>query len=202
MKTAPTIEIEASTKAAVLRIAGGLAATALFIAVACHVVPPTDDVLDLMIGGVGSAASLLWTLLAVWRLAALRGPIVTIGPLGIRDRRIAGERSHGARWRASRRARTAAARRWCSGSTPASSDGSPARRGGSRAGRRRSAPRRALRHRARPAHQPRDALCHDARLPRGLARIAARRLGRAGAAIEARAARRPAPGGGTCRCAA
>ena len=91
MKTAPTIEIEASTKAAVLRIAGGLAATALFIAVACHVVPPTDDVLDLMIGGVGSAASLLWTLLAVWRLAALRGPIVTIGPLGIRDRRIAGE---------------------------------------------------------------------------------------------------------------
>ena len=91
MKTAPTIEIEASTKAAALRIAGGFAAIALFVAVACHVVPPTDDVLDLMIGGVGTAASLLWTLLAVWRLATLRGPIVTIGPQGIRDRRIAGE---------------------------------------------------------------------------------------------------------------
>jgi hypothetical protein len=91
MKTAPTIEIEASHMAAALRLAGGLAATALFVAVACHVIPPTDDVLDLMIGGVGTAAALLWSLVAAWRLATLRGPIVTIAPQGIRDRRIAGE---------------------------------------------------------------------------------------------------------------
>ena len=91
MKTTPTVEIEASWKAVGLRLAGGLASTALFIALACHVVPPTNDVLDLMIGGVGTAASVLWTVLAALRFAMLRGPIVTIAQQGIRDRRIAGE---------------------------------------------------------------------------------------------------------------
>ena len=91
MKTAPTIEIEASLVAVAARIVAGLVMTGLFIGVACHLVPPTDDVLDLMVGGVGTAASLLFTLIGIWRLAALRGPIVTIAPQGIRDRRIAGE---------------------------------------------------------------------------------------------------------------
>lgn len=91
MKTAPTIEIEASLVAAVLHITAGLAGTVLFALVACHIFPAMNDVYDLMIGGVGSAASALWTALSVWRLATLRGPIVTIAPHGIRDRRICGE---------------------------------------------------------------------------------------------------------------
>lgn len=91
MKTAPTIDIQASLAVVVLRIVAGLAATVTFVAVACHVVPPMDDALDLMIGGVGSAASVLWTCLGLWRLATLRGPIVTIAPQGIRDRRILGD---------------------------------------------------------------------------------------------------------------
>ena len=91
MKTAPTIEIEASLVAAAARIVAGLVMTGLFVGVAFHLVPPTDDVLDLMVGGVGTAVSLLFTLIGAWRLATLRGPIVTIAPQGICDRRIAGE---------------------------------------------------------------------------------------------------------------
>ena len=91
MKTAPTIEIEASLVAAALHIIAAFAVTLLFVLVACHVFPAMNDVYDLMIGGVGSATSALSTGLSVWRLATRRGPIVTIAPNGIRDRRICGE---------------------------------------------------------------------------------------------------------------
>ncbi len=91
MKTSPTIEFEASLTLAACRVVAGLCLTALFVSIGFHVFAPMDDVLDLMIGGIGSAAAVLWTAFGIWRLATLRRPIVTIAPDGIRDRRIAGE---------------------------------------------------------------------------------------------------------------
>lgn len=109
MKSAPTIEIEASRIVLVLRTLAGLAGTVLFVLVACHAFPAMDDVLDLMIGGVGCAACVVWTAVSAWRLATMRGPIVTIAPHGIRDRRIAGEMVP---WSAVKRVSTREDYRW------------------------------------------------------------------------------------------
>ena len=91
MKTTPTVEIEASLAAVAARIVVGLGSCIACAAIALHAVPPMDDVLDLMIGGVGLAASAVWTGLWLWRLGAARGPVVTIAAQGIRDRRIAAD---------------------------------------------------------------------------------------------------------------
>ena len=91
MKTARTIEIEASLTTMVLLAGANGVAAAVSIAIATGALAMTADVRDIMIGAIGTAVFGLGLAIALCRLVMRGGPVVTIAPEGIRDTRVAGE---------------------------------------------------------------------------------------------------------------
>lgn len=88
--TSRTLEIEGSPRKLLGLVGAGVAMTAASLAVALPLFDgmPTDPVAK-VVGWFGVVFFGLCTVVAAWRLIAVRGPVLTMAPYGIRDTRIA-----------------------------------------------------------------------------------------------------------------
>jgi hypothetical protein len=88
--TSRIIEIEASPNKLLGLVGMGVAMTAVSAAIAFALLPGVGP-FDQIWGYAGLVFFGAATVVALWRLATMRGPVVTITPSGIRDIRIAAE---------------------------------------------------------------------------------------------------------------
>ncbi len=84
--TTRTIEIRLSP----WRMIGTIAVSAAFVLISLFITPAHGAIGE-VVGGFGVAFFGFIALVALWRLLALRGPIVTVSPRGVRDTRVTGE---------------------------------------------------------------------------------------------------------------
>jgi len=84
--TTRTIEIRLSPWRAI----GTIAVSVAFVLISLFITPAHGFIGE-VIGWFGVAFFGFIALVATWRLLALRGPIVTVSPRGVRDRRVTGE---------------------------------------------------------------------------------------------------------------
>ncbi|MBN9267471.1 MAG: hypothetical protein J0I75_23445 [Hyphomicrobium sp.] len=84
--TTRTIEIRLSP----WRMIGTIAVSAAFVLISLFITPAHGAIGE-VVGGLGVAFFGFVALVALWRLLALRGPIVTVSPRGVRDMRLTRE---------------------------------------------------------------------------------------------------------------
>lgn len=90
--TSKTIEIGQSPARMLLILGAGVVMTALSLAIALGWVGYREWAwLQRTIGVVGTVFFAFCTVVVLWRLVTVRGPIVTLAPAGIRDTRVAPE---------------------------------------------------------------------------------------------------------------